>query len=161
MRWQCVSSNYFLCFHALTGITSSNQLLLSIFHINCEWCAYFFQVEITKKKARCRSVCICWCKLHVSPSSEMETPVANSKNNFLEGRKELLWFGLFPFLFTLKIFECPGQERISCYISETLKDELVQNTSLLSLLSFCHGAPVLDLGPKFRCLCTFLTQNYF
>lgn len=66
------------------------------------------------------------------PNSKIESTVANSKRNSLEGRKELLWFDLFPFLFILKIFEYAGKERISFYTSEDLKEELVQNGSSLS-----------------------------
>lgn len=67
------------------------------------------------------------------PNSEINLfTVANSKNIFLKDRKELLWFGLFPFLFILQILGYAGQARISCCTSEALKDELVQNSSSLS-----------------------------
>lgn len=94
--------------------------------------AYSFQVEINKQKARCRSIRIYWCKVHLEPNSEIEASVANpKKENFWRRGRRLLWFGLFPFLFAIQLFECAGQVRISCYTLEALRDALVQNTSLL------------------------------
>lgn len=44
-------------------------------------------------------------------------------------RKDLSQFVFF--LFSLQIFECTGWAKVSCYTSEALKDELIQNVSLL------------------------------